>query len=134
MKNVSKSNSSNNHITIKVNKGLTPTTASKEKFHQKPKDSDVVSVHVASTEVSSDIKGDLDCIEVKKISQDDIETEILPLKNMKKDGEESDEDAPLPEAFHSLIIDADLEEFDLNHIINHSHENGFFDIIIRIKI
>ena len=53
---------------------------------------------------------------------------------MKEDGDiELDEEAPLPENFQSLMDDVDLEDFDLNQITNHSHENGFLTLSCELK-
>ena len=52
---------------------------------------------------------------------------------MREDREESDEDIPLPEVFQSLIDDVDLEDFDLNFIINHSHKSGFLILLCELK-
>ena len=66
--------------------------------------------------------------------KDDAETETLPLENVEEDGEiEIEEEALLSEVFQSLMDDVDLEGFDLNQIINYSHENGFLMLSCELK-
>ena len=40
---------------------------------------------------------------------------------------------PLPEVFQSIMNDVDLEDFDLNQIINYSHEKGFLMLSCELK-
>ena len=80
MENILYSDSLNHYVFLNVKKSLPLTIVPKERLNSKPKDSDDVSINTASIEANSDIESDLNGIEVKKLSQDDIEIEILPLK------------------------------------------------------
>ena len=59
----------------------------------------------------------------------------MSTKTSVEDGENANEMdmGPLPEAFQSVMDDADLEDFDLNPIINYSHEKGFLMLSCELK-
>ena len=149
--NMSSNNPDSDKIMLHVEKDLPPTSILKEIFKSHANlDPDDASVNAATTVASSDVESDLEDIDVNIISNDDIEEETLPMNMTDSEhGEiegmttttsvengESDNAmnmGPFPEVFQSIMNDVDLEGFDLNQIINYSHEKGFLMLSCELK-
>ena len=130
--------STENHATLNVDEDFSPNFVQIEDINRNSSnDPDNTLVNTATVEVVTDVDSYLDYIDVMRLSKDDIETEIIPMENGPTENWEtrleSNEESPLLEMHQSLMDDADLEGFDLNHIINYSHENGFLMSLCELK-